>query len=81
MLVQPSQPLEGRLDVFCGNKPDLLGPQDADEPPVTVAIIHKDQNVPFGNISLALYRRSEAVQSIHKVTVKVERFIRNRELG
>ena len=69
MLVQARQALKRRLDILRGYVADLLGLQDAHEPPVAVAVVHEKEGVALDDIRLAFYGRCEAVEGVHKIEV------------
>jgi hypothetical protein len=61
MLIEPSKTLKRSLYIFCGYIPNFLCFENANEPPVAIAIIHQDEAVAFYNTGLALNGCCEAV--------------------
>ena len=61
MLIEPRKTLERRFYIFCWYIPDLLCSEDADEPPVAIAIIHQDEAVALDDGGLAFNGCGEAV--------------------
>ena len=69
VLVQARQALKRRLDVLRGYVADLLGLQDAHEPPVAVAIVHEEKAVTFDDVCLTLYCCDEGLNGVDQVKV------------
>lgn len=69
MFVESREALIRSFDVFSGNVPDLLRFQDANEPPVAVAIVHEKQAVPLGDICLSFDGCDECVERIDEIKV------------
>lgn len=77
MFVQPRETFKGRLDILCRNISDILGLEDTDEPPIAVAVVHKEQAIALDYAGLTLDCGCEAMQRVDQI--KVDRFIWNRE--
>jgi hypothetical protein len=61
MLIEPSETLERCFDIFCRYIPNFLCFENANEPPVAIAIVHQDEAVALYNTSLALDGCGEAM--------------------
>ena len=79
MLVQSCETLEGGFNVFGRDVAYFLSFENANEPPVAVAVVHQEEAVPFDDIRLTVHSSCKAMQSVHEV--KVNGLIRNRERG
>ena len=69
VLVESGQTFEGRLDILGGNVTNFLGLEDANKPPVAVAVVHQEERIALYDICLAFDCGSEAVEGIDEVEV------------
>ncbi len=71
MLVEPRETFPGRLDVLGRDVPDRLSLEDADEPPVRVAVVEQEEFVALDDARLAVDRSKKGVQGVDEVEVDV----------
>ena len=71
VLVETGETLKGGFNVFSRNVAYLLGAENADEPPVAIAVIEKSETVPLVDSGLAFHRSYKVVESIDEVKIDV----------
>jgi len=69
IFIEPCETFEWSPDVFSWYVANLLRPENTNEPPVAIAIVHQDEAVAFYNAGLTLDSRSEAMERVDQVKV------------